>query len=235
VAKNLTSATRPETFAARLLDRLPGGAFVKEQLDRVEHLALGELKQRLDRLEQSPSVSVLAVSVSAQQRQRRRTPGALLRQLLAQSADQSREQAVEAFYVSILRGMVPDQARILSVLSDGSGYPFIHVMASSKLGLSAVPMLEYASTVGRAARVVAGELTPAYVRQMAHWGLIETAPEDPAQRVHYELLETEESVRRLIARIEKNGERSRIVRRSLKISELGLALWHLCQLDDEAP
>lgn len=217
-------------LTSRLLKRLPGGDFVQEQIDRVEARLLGELKQRMDRLENSqPSVSVLAVAVSAPRGRHGQTPGALLRELLGHSAELSREESLEASCMAILRSLVPDEARILAALSDGSGYPLIHVMAGSRMGLTAHPMLEYVSTVGRNAGVLCPELTPAYVRHLAAWGLTETAPEDESQDIQYQMLETDDAVRRLMARISSNGEKVRLVRRTLRMSDFGMVLWKLCQ------
>lgn len=236
MAKKLAPTAPPDSLAGRLLKRLPGGAFVKEQLDRVETLALGELKQRLNRLEQDgPSVSVVAVSVTRSGDVRDEAPGTLLRRLQEASGDQDHVGASDAFYAATLRAMVPDQVRILAALSDGTAYPVIHLMAVTKLGLSAVPMLEYVSSVGRAAGTMAPEMTAPYVRQMAALGLTETGPEDLKQGVQYEILETDDTARKVMQRIEKNGERCRIVRRSLRISDFGLAMWHRCQLDDDLP
>ena len=233
MAKKLTDESRPDTLAARLLQRLPGGAFVQEQLERIEQRVLSELKRRLDRLErQQPSVSVLAVRVNAHHGAGPDTPVALMRALLADSSEQSREQSVQASCMAVLRSLVPDEARILAALSDGSGYPLIHVMAGPKLAFGSFPMLEYVSNVGRNAGVLTPELTPAYVRHLAAWGLIETTPEDAAQTTAYEILETDDAVRRVIARVEKGGERCRIVRRTLKMSDLGLAMWRQCQVGE---
>ena len=235
MANKLSRDSKPGTLAARLLQRVPGGMFVQEQLDRIEHRLLCELKQRLDRLEQAPSVSVLAVSVApARGRQRAQTPAALLRELLADSDAPSASPSIEAACLTVLQSLVPDEARILAALADGSGYPLIHVMASAKLGLALHPMLEYVSNIGRNARVQAPELTPAYLRHLASWGLIETAAEDPAQTSQYEILETDEAVRRLIARIVRDGERARLVRRSLKLSDFGLALWKRCNIEENS-
>ncbi|MGH8504511.1 MAG: Abi-alpha family protein [Stenotrophobium sp.] len=237
MAKKLTHEAKNESLAGRLLKRLPGGSFVQEQVDRVEHRLLGELKQRLDRLEQTPqSVSVVAVSVTAQQRHHHegKSPKEILRSLLAESTEQSKEQSIVASCTAVLQSLVPDEARILAALSDGSGYAMINVLATSNLGLTAVPMLEYVSTVGRNAGVLTPALTSAYVRHLAFWGLTEMAAEDPAQKTNYEILETDDSVRKLLARILKSGERGRIVRRTLRMSDLGLAMWKLCE-EDEAP
>lgn len=238
MAKSLTdesSSLRMSGIASRLLKRMPGGDFVQEQLDRAENRLLGELKQRLDRLEKQPtSVSVLAVAVSARGGDGAQTPGELMRQLLNDSSELSHDQSLETSCMAILRSLVPDEARILAALSDGSGYPLVHVMAGSRLGIAAFPMLEYVSTVGRNAGVLCPELTPAYVRHLAAWGLTESAPEDPNQQLQYELLETDDAVRRLSARIVANGERPKLIRRTLKMSDFGFAMWKLCQDEVEA-
>ena len=41
----------PASIGNRLLARMPGGALVQEQMDKVEKRLLSELKQRLDRIE----------------------------------------------------------------------------------------------------------------------------------------------------------------------------------------
>ncbi|HET8882658.1 MAG TPA: Abi-alpha family protein [Solimonas sp.] len=232
--QGVAARERHDTLAARLLQRLPGGSFVQEQIDRAEQLVLGELKQRLDRLESSPSVSVVAVSVhTPQHAQGAASPAAMLRDLLTAANEHSHEQSLEESCIAILRSLVPDEARILAALSDGSGYPLLHVMAGPRIGLATFPILEYVSSVGRNAGVLCPELTPAYVRHLAAWGLTETAPENDAQRTQYEMLETDDGVRKAIARIEKNGERARIVRRTLRMSDLGMVIWNMCQIEPD--
>ena len=136
-----------------------------------------------------------------------------------------RDRAETAFYTSILAGMVPDEARILSALSDGSTYPLIHVMAAARLGLSWHPVLECACSVGRNAGVLWPEMTHAYVQRLRGWSLVETGPEDYKQTTRYEMLETETVVRGALDEIKKGGQRSHVVRRVLKISDLGRRLW----------
>ncbi len=213
-------------LVSRLLRRVPGGEFLQEQIDGVERRLLLELKQRLDRVESSPpSVSVLAVSVHAAEGTAGRGPGELLQGLLAATAEQSREQAESAFYTSILASMVPDEARILSALSDGSTYPLINVMAATRLGLSWHPVVEGVSSVGRNAGVLWPEMTHAYVQRLRGWSLVETGPEDYTQTTRYEMLETEAVVRSALDQIKKSGQRSQVARRVLKLSDLGGRLW----------
>jgi hypothetical protein len=235
MAKILGFEGKPDGLAGRLLQRMPGGQYVQEQIERIEHRVLSELKTRLDDLEKpATSLSVLAVQVINNPRRKPHTPTSLMRELLSASTEQTREESLTTACIAILRTLVPDEARILSTLSDGTGYPLIHVMAGPKLSLSAHPALEHVSSIGRAAGVLAPELTSLYLRHLYSWGLTETTQEDSAQRTGYELLESDDAVRKAIARLEKNGERVRIVRRTLRMSDLGMKVWASCEASELA-
>lgn len=224
-------------LTSRLLKRVPGGGFVQEQLERIEHRVMSELKQRLDKVERSATVSVLAFSVQpdpAQARQRgRHAPGELLRELLEVAADQTRDEAEQAWYIAVLKRLVPDEARILSALSDSSGFPLVHVMAGPRLGGGSHPVLRHLSNVGRLAGVKLVELSPLYIQRLRELGLVETGPEDPEFKVKYEILENDGAVRRLIEDIRKKGQREVLVRRTLRLSELGRSLWAACRISED--
>lgn len=225
------------SLARRLLRRLPGGDFVQEQLDSVERRVLLELKHRMDGLEQNPapSVSVVAVSVqtSAQAGTKGQTPGNIMRELLTATAEQSREEAENAFFTSIMRTLVPDEARILSALSDGSTYPVVHVMAAGRLGLSWHPVVEYVSSVGRNAGIIWPDMGYAYVQHLRALNLVDTGPEDYTQITKYEMLETEQVVRSALEQIKHDGQRSHITRRMLRMSDLGRRLWAACRISED--
>jgi hypothetical protein len=224
-------------LTSRLLKRVPGGGFVQEQLERIEHRVMSELKQRLDKVERSATVSVLAFSVQpdpAQVRKRgRHAPGELLRELLEAATDQTREQAEQAWYVAVLKQLVPDEARILSTLSESPGHPLIHVMAGPRLGGGTHPVLRHLSNVGRLAGVKLAELSPLYIQRLRDLGLVETGPEDPASKVKYEILESDGTVRRLVENIRKKGQREVLLRRTLRLSEPGRALWAACRISED--
>ena len=225
------------SLARRILHRLPGGDFVQEQLDGVERRVLLELKHRMDGLEQKPgpSVSVVAVSVqaSAQGGTRGQTPGNIMRELLATTAEQSREEAESSFFLHIMNSLVPDEARILSALSDGSTYPVVHVMAAGRLGLSWHPVVEYVSSVGRNAGIIWPEMCYAYVQHLRALSLVDTGPEDYTQTTKYEMLETEQVVRGALEQIKHDGQRSHITRRVLRMSDLGKRLWAACRISED--
>ncbi|GAC1627363.1 MAG: Abi-alpha family protein [Nevskia sp.] len=224
-------------LASRLLKRLPGGEFAREQLDKIERRVMQELKQRLDRIERAEStVSVVAFAVEPPPptpEQKQRAAGEMLRKLLEASTEQTREQAQAAYYAMIVGNLLPDEARILSALSDGSVYPLVHVMSAPKIGLGSVAALENVSSVGKNAGVQWPEMTPGYVQRLIAAGLAETGAEDYALIMKYEILETDEAVRRMLEQIRKAGNRGQIRRRTLRISELGSRLWQACRITED--
>ncbi len=218
-------------LAGRLLQQIPGGKFAQEQFDRIERRLLSELKQRMDRIEGNrSSVSVLAVAV--QQRVSGassdligESPARLLRELLELSGEQDRNSAKQAFFTLALSGLLPDEARILAALSDGASHPSVDVLIGPRLGQGSRPVVEGICSVGKTAGVHCPDLTPVYLRRLRAWGLLDVHPEDPTQELKYQLLETDTGVRTTVERFSRGSQRARIVRYSLKISELGAALW----------
>lgn len=223
-------------LANRLLKRLPGGSFAQEQLERIEQRVLSELKQRLDKVERSATVSVLAFSVESESRTRKQgphAPGELLRELLEIAGEQTRAQAEQAYHLAVLKSLVPDEARILSALADAPPAAMVHLMAGSRLGGASHPVLQHLSNLGRTAGVQLVELTPVYIRRLRDWGLLSTGPEDEALKVKYEILENDGEVRRAVERLRKNGQRETFLRRTLTLSELGRALWAACRISED--
>ena len=224
-------------LANRVLKRLPGGSYAQEQLEKIERRVLSELKQRLDKVERSATVSVLAFSVETDSSQSKKrgpyAPGELLRELLEISGEQNREQAQHAYYVAALKSLVPDEARILSALSDSQSYPLLHVMAGSRLGGATHPVLQNVSNVGKIAGVQLLDLTPTYIRRLRDWELVQTAPESPELKTSYEVLETDDAVLKTVERVKKNGQRDVIQLRTLKMSDLGRALWAACRISED--
>src|SRR5262249_28824530 len=142
-------------------------------------------------------------------------------------------QSQTGYFVTILKSLVPDEARILAVLSDGSAYPLIHVAEGSLVGASGRREVDNVSNVGRSAGMLWLDMVPAYIGRLRALGLVETGPEDPSAKIKYEMLETENAVRRAVERISQSSrQKPRIVRRTLRLSELGHALWAACRTDE---
>jgi hypothetical protein len=149
--------------------------------------------------------------------------------------DQTPAESFMTLVDTLLRTIVPDEARILSALSDGSVYPVVHI-ESSGIGRSTRRLLSNASTVGRVAGVALPSRTPDYLTHMLTFGLIEIGPEDATiPHDEYEILMTDSTVKR--ARELAGGGplvQTRFVKRAVRISDLGSELWRACQPDGNA-
>lgn len=230
--KSLSDTRTARDRASRLLQRLPGAGFAAERLQSIERGILQQLKRRMDRLEPSSPVSVLAVAMRSVASNGFNPPSSL-QDLLARSSEQGRDEAQAAFFDQVIASLLPDHARILSALSDGSSYPLIHVLAASRIGLTAEPMVECVSNVGRNAGVQWPDATHVYLAQLRAHGVIETGPEDPDRRVQYEMLETEQVVRDSLSRLHKAGMKGHIVRRTVMLSALGRSMWEAGRISED--
>ncbi len=231
--KSLPKSSLTDSLVGKFLQRVPGGNFAQEQLERIEGRVLQELKGRLDQIERTPSVAVLALQVKQNGRGKPRAPAELLEDLLKASNEQTREQALTIYYTRALASLVPDEARILSTLADGRSFPLISVQAGTRMGLSTRMVEEALSSVGKYASVHCQELAPVYILRLKAWGLVQIDAEDDSLETDYQMLEADDTVRRVIARIEEGGERARIARRLLRISAIGRELWNECRVSKE--
>lgn len=153
------------------------------------------------------------------------TPTDVLRSLLDRSMYNSPTDSRNTLHLALLTNLLPDEARILAALSDGSAYPVIDV-AEPVIGSSTAFVLVNASTVGRAAGVSLPDHTPLYVSRLIQAGLAVTGPEG-GNRMYddYEMLLTDASVNLAVASARRGMRSARVVRRTLRITELGQQLW----------
>ena len=206
-------------------------ALARDVVDAVEREVLRSLKQRLDRVDAANGAARPRPAPRPEPAAPTPTPAALLSDLLMRSTDQTFEESQESYFLRILQEIVPDEARILAALSDGTPYPLIDVGHGTRLGGIADRVLRNASTVGKAAGVTWPYAVPRYLSHLRELGLVEAEEESPALEEKYEILQTESSVRDAVARVREMGRSPRILRRTLRISELGRALWAACEPD----
>jgi hypothetical protein len=64
-----------------------------------------------------------------------------------------------------------------------------------------------------------------YVSHLRRLGLVEAGPEDHSLKDEYDILLTEPNLRAMIAGIGKGPRGARIIRRTVRMSELGRELW----------
>ena len=152
------------------------------------------------------------------------SPNGVLRALLDRSMYTSPDKSRDALYLDLLGSLVPDEARILAALSDGSGYPVIHG-AEPGTGGNPVFTLKNASTVGRSAGVSLPRYTPLYLTRMLGLGLVRMGPEAASMHDEYEMLLTDSAVNVALATARRGVRAARVIRRTVRISDLGQELW----------
>lgn len=152
----------------------------------------------------------------------------MLAELLDRSIDQTRTEARRALHERVLRQLVPDEARILAALSDGSAHPVIDVVVRNPVGTVRQRLVENVSSVGREAGVALPGQAHWYVTHLRNLGLVERGPEDPALADRYEILATEEVVRRAQANHRGRGAAAKVTRGTVRLSALGWELWREC-------
>jgi hypothetical protein len=196
--------------ADRMASLVPGYRLAARQARRAEAALLREVKRRIE--------DVAATQPSGEQVDPRM---GMLAELLNASLDTDPSRSQQQLHLRILRQMLPDEARILAALSDGTRFALIHVQ--SRMG--GRPVLENACTVGRVAAVHVMDAVPVYVGHLRELGLAEEGPADDRLSDQYALLTSEDLVQQAIVDAESG---IKTVRRTLRISRLGSELWAAC-------
>lgn len=225
----LQRAGRLAGWAARtgasLGRRLPGAENATAGLRVLERQVLSTLRKRLDEVDDPYVVALSAASsgtestgtgevVLADEPLR-----AAMKELLDRSVAFDRDRAREYLYATVLRQLTPDEARILTVLSDGEAYPAVDVVTRGDRIL-----LRNASTVGKAAGVTLPDEVPSYLTRLAGLGLVDVTADDPALSSQYEILVTDELVRAASA----TARRAKIIRHTVRLSRFGARFWAAC-------
>ncbi|MEU5261804.1 Abi-alpha family protein [Amycolatopsis sp. NPDC021455] len=217
--------------------KLPGVETAERSVREVERQLLTELRRRLDEVDDPYHAALTAASAMTRPaaveatvtlvpaRDNHGEPlRAAMAELLNHSIGFGRDRAREYFYAIILRQLTPDEARILSALSDGSPFPAVDVVERTGLGGNGRVVLRNASTVGKAAGVSLPDQVPGYVTRLIGLGLVDLDEEVPTLETQYEILLTDETVRDA----EKHVKRAKFVRRTIHISRLGAQFWQAC-------
>ena len=225
--------------------RLPGDATAERTVRPVEELVAGQVRRQLQSmglLDRGPVRRELTgstgtrwvdgqVTTAVRPRLEELDPlRAAMAELLSRSAEQTREQSERQLFAGLLRQLVPDEARILAALSDGTRYPVVHVASRGPFGGIKRLVLENASTVGRAAGVQLAAHTPTLLSHLIRLGLVDVDPEDRSLAEQYDILLTDELVRAAEAEARVDGRGGvRVIRQTVALSELGRRFWQACQ------
>ncbi len=211
---------------------VPGAGLVEAGASAGERLVLRQIKRRLDAagaplLDRGTPASSDPARAPDTPKLARLTPQSVderMRALLTYSVRSTPAESRRSLHETLVHELVPDEARILSALSDGSRYAMVHI-ARPGVGSNQRRVLENASRVGRAAGVALPDRVPLYLSHLRRLGLVESGPEDGTLKDEYGILLTEPAVRATIASIGKGPLGARIIRRTVHISDLGRELW----------
>jgi hypothetical protein len=215
----------------RLARQLPGARTLEREAQRLQSAAMSEARRLLQLPQASPATLRPANSASAEERRtlqyiRDADPGtAPLRnamgELLERSVESTRADSRDYLYGTIISQLVPDEARILAALSDGTRFAAMDVVQKLRRGRTRV-VLAHASAVGRQAGLVSPDSTPTYLTRLHGFGLVEFGPEDESLAVQYDILATDATVQD--ARRSVRGT-VRLVRKTLQLSTFGAQFW----------
>jgi hypothetical protein len=212
-----------------LARRLPGGQALQREVQRLQDAALTEVLRMLDVPGTTASPNVTSEEHRAMMLiQNSNGPEPLrsaMNELLERSVEPDRGASREYLYGNIISQLVPDEARILAALSDGSVFAAADVVAKH-FGRPPRVILANASTVGRSSGVVTPDNVSTYVTRLLSFGLVELGPQDDSIDTQYDILATDATVQAAEATVQarKLGS-ARQVRRTLSISQFGREFW----------
>jgi hypothetical protein len=221
----------------RMARQLPGAQAVEQEAERFGRAAREELRRIVDEATPQPPPRQAAPTVVTANPEEQRAAyligvhpagGDPLREamgeLLERSVEISRADSRRYLYGSILSQLVPDEARIIAALADGSRYAAIDVVAR-QFGRVPRTLLANASSVGRAAGVANLENVPTYLVRLASLGLIDFDEPDPALNVQFDVLTSDDRVREAERRGGAWRGGARVVRKAVRLSDFGQEFW----------
>jgi hypothetical protein len=148
-----------------------------------------------------------------------------MHRLLDRAVEQSTAASRHELFHMIVDQLVPDEARIIGALSDGSVSPLVNVYARNRAGLVGEVVLENMSLIAKTANLALPQLTPMYVSHLLSLGLVETGPEDSALKDEYEILAADISVLQAIKKASRGPIPGRVEKYTLRLSGFGRELW----------
>lgn len=228
--------------AWRLGRQLPGARLVEREARRLQNAALGEARRRLQIPQTLPGMGNRPAPPAEQrtvERIRIAEPGAAplrtaMAELLERSVAASRSDTHEYLYGTIISQLVPDEARILAALADGTHFAAMDVVQKHWRGRTRV-LLANASTVGRQAGLVAPDDTPTYLTRLHGFGLVEFVPPDESLAVQYDVLAIEPSIRAVTGVDARRGTSIRTERKTVQMSAFGHQFWAAADPSGTAP
>jgi hypothetical protein len=221
----------------RLARQLPGAQAIEQETERFRRAARDEVRRLSDGATPQPPPRQAAPTVAAPNPEEQRaayligvrSPGGdplrdAMSELLERSVETTRAGSREYLYGTVLSQLVPDEARIIAALADGSRYAAVDVVAK-QFGRPPRTLLANASSVGRAAGVANPENVPTYVSRLAALGLIEFDDPTPALDTQFDVLASDDRIRDAEHRAGARRRATRLIRKALHLSDFGREFW----------
>jgi hypothetical protein len=217
--------------------KLAGAAFGlgSKAVGWTERKAMKVLRDRLDAASTDPSAPAATTSDEAapDAPPSSATLDAKLQSLLHRAVEQSTKGGRTELFHKILDQLVPDEARILGALADGSSSPLVNIFGRTRSGGDGSAVLANASLIGRTAHLALPRLTDTYVTHLLALRLVELGPEDESRAADYEILMAETFILEALKKASWGPVPARVERQTLRLSELGRSLWDAAQADNE--
>jgi hypothetical protein len=195
-----------------------------------ERQALNILRDRLDA---TAPLALPAAPSKPDAETSEETLDAKLQSLLHRAVAQSTRGGRTELFHKILDQLVPDEARILGALADGSSSPLVNIYGRSRSGGDGSAVLANASLIGRTAHLALPRLTDTYVTHLMALRLVEIGPEDESKDADYEILLAETFILDALKKASWGPLPARVEKATLRLSELGRSLWEAAQAGDE--
>jgi hypothetical protein len=169
--------------------------------------------------------------------------------LLAAAMDSDKAARVHPAFLTVLRQLTPDEARIISLFQHDGPYPVVTVGARYKFGERLSTELRNFNLLGTQAGCEHPERAPLYIDNLCRLGLAELRPTRIADDTRsFHTLEAEPEVKAAIARIESRapaldaakpqaGDDDRVVaeirRQALYVTSFGRQFYEACEYRPE--
>lgn len=204
--------------------RAPGGDFLVGQAQAIETLMVQHLQERMQHLDSAPlalpGIAQVPTGDSIAER---------MALLMEHSLNQTPDSARYHFYQQLVEQLVPDEARLLTALSDGTPVPVCHLEAVPRLLGDRHRVLSFLSRIGHESGAMLTDQVPCYLQHLMAMGLLQTRGEDTKQNNKYETIENDSEARKAFDEIEKNrGFKPRFIRQAVQLSATGQQFWQAC-------
>lgn len=191
-----------------------------------ERQALNILRDRLDA---TAPLALPATPSEPNNEKPAETLDAKLQSLLHRAVAQSTKGGRTELFHKILDQLVPDEARILGALADGSSSPLVNIYGRTRSGGDGSAILANASLIGRTAHLALPRLTDTYVTHLMALRLVEIGPEDGSKDSDYEILMAETYILDALKKASWGPLPARVEKGTLRLSDLGRSLWDAAQ------